>query len=190
MQKEVTKDGTSHFRGDYRERRADPRPSADQLMLQDDPNFFPDIDLVPFDLDGMALDISTTGGSQGSALSPHQSQLAGAGIASPDDIGGLIIPSDGSSLIGGPVGGMGGFSMRGDSGAGSRIERQAFLDDDLGLALDEDGNLQMTDAPPRQPRVSHVRGEPTSAGRVSSRFGLEFDGGQQEQDIVSIYFLA
>lgn len=155
-------------------------------MLQDDPNFFPGIDLVPFDLESMGLDISTTGGSQGSALSPHNSQLAGTGIGSPDDIGGLIIPPDDSSLIGGPVGGVAGFSMRGDSVAGSRIERQAFLDDDLGLSIDEDGNLQMMDAPPLQPKAPHVKRGPTSGGRAGSGLGLVFDGGQQEDGVVCI----
>ena len=185
-QKVATRDGKLHPRGDYGETRADNYSSPDQLMLQDDPNFFPDIDLVPFDPEAMNLDITTAGGSQGSTFTPHKAQLAGVGIGSPDDIGGIIIPPDDSSFIGGPVGGMGGFSLRGDSGACSRIERQAFLDDDLGLAIDEDGNLQMTDAPPRQTRAPLVRGEPTSVGRVTSGFGLEFGGGQQEQDFVSI----
>lgn len=144
-------------------------------MLQDDPKFFPDIDLVPFDPEGIALDVSTIGSSQRSTLSPHNSQLANVGMSSPDDIGGLIIPPDDSSLIGGSVSGVGGFGMRGDSGAGSRTERQAFLDDDLGLAIDEDGNLQMTDAPPRQPSMPHVRGETTSVG------------GEQEQNNVRLY---
>jgi hypothetical protein len=155
-------------------------------MLQDDPNFFPDLDLVPLDLDRMDLDLTTTGGSQGSTLSPHNSQLAGTGTGSPEDIGGLIIPSA-SSLYGGPVGGIGGFSVRGDSGAGSRVERPRFLDDDLGLLIDEEGNLQMTDAPPRQPRVPLTRGESTGLGAGGSDIGFQAAGGEEQQNIVGFH---
>ncbi len=153
-------------------------------MLQDDPNFFPDFDLVPLDLDRMDLDITTPGESQGSTLSPHNSQLAGAGIGSLEDAGGLIIPQS-SSLYGGPVGGMGGFSMRGDSGAGSRLERPGFFEDDLGLLIDDDGNLQMTDAPPRQPKAPLPRSERTDQGAGGSGIGFRAESGQPQQTIVS-----
>ena len=155
-------------------------------MLQDDPNFFPDIDLVPLDLANMDLDLSTIGASQGSTLSPHNSQLAGIGIGSPEDVGGLIIPPSASSFIGGPVGGLDDFDIRGDSGAGSRIERGGFLDDDLGLVIDEEGNMVMTDAPPQQPRAPLVSGEATGFGRASSTGGLEGGSNFQEQQTVSM----
>ena len=154
-------------------------------MLQDDPNFLPDFDLVPLDLDRMDFDITTTGGSQGSTLSPHNSQLAGVGIGSPEDVGGIIIPPSASSLYGGPVGGMGGFGVRGDFGAGSRVERPAFLDDDLGLLIDEDGNLQMTDAPPRQPKGPLPRGESTGLAAGGSAVGFLAEDNEQ-QNMVSL----
>ena len=154
-------------------------------MLQDDPNFLPDFDLMPLDLDRLDFDMTTTEDSQRSTLSPHSSQLTGVGIGSQRDIGGLIIPASASSLIGGPVGGVGGFSVRGDSGAGARAGVGGLFDDDLGLAIDDDGNLRMDDAPPRQPRAPFPRGERTDFGSASSRVRREHDEAQLGRDIVS-----
>lgn len=154
-------------------------------MLHDDPNFFPDLDLMPIDLDRLDFDMTTTEGSQRSTLSPHSSQLTGIGIGSQHDIGGLIIPPSASSLIGGPVGGVGDFSVRGDSGAGARLDVGSFYDDDLGLAIDDDGNLRMDDAPPRQPRAPFPRGETTGLGSGSSRVRREPDEGQLGRGLVS-----
>lgn len=134
--------------------------SADQLILQDDPNFLPELELLPLDLDN--LDFTTDQQSQrsGSFLSPHSSQLT---TATPQDIGGLIIPGSASSFSGGPVGG--GLSVRGDSGAGTRLGSglfQLLLEDDLGLNIDDDGNMRFDDeAPARQARAPSGRIERT-----------------------------
>jgi len=132
--------------------------SADQLILQDDPNFLPELELLPLDLEN--LDFVAGGDQQsqrsGSFLTPHSSHLTTAPV---QEIGGLIIPGSASSFFGGPVGG--GLSVRGDSGAGTRLgsglfqqEPDGLLEDDLGLNIDEDGNVQFRDeAPARQARA-------------------------------------
>lgn len=156
------------------------------MVLQDDPNFYPDFDLVPLDLDRMDLAITTSGGSQGSTLSPHNSQMPGVGIASPEDIGGLIIPGSASSFVGGPVAGIDGYRVQVNVEPGTRVEREGFLDDDLGLMIDDDGNLQMTDAPVRRPSATFPRGDASNMGAASSRAAAG-DVGDQQQDIVSLH---
>ncbi|KAK3706655.1 R8 protein [Vermiconidia calcicola] len=160
--------------------------SSDQLMLQDDPNFNPDLDLMPMDLDRLDFDMATTDDSHRSTLSPHSSQLTGVGIGSQHDIGGLIIPPSASSFIGGPVGGMAGLSVRGDSGAGARAGQGGFLDDDLGLEIDFDGNLRMSDAAPRQLRVPSARTERVDLGSAggSARMPSEREEGQFVGDML------
>lgn len=152
--------------------------SADQLILQDDPNFLPGLELLPLDLDN--LDFVTDQQSQrsGSFLSSHSSQLT---TAPQQEIGGLIFPGSASSFAGGPVGG--GLSVRGDSGAGTRLgseffqqEPEGLLEDDLGLTIGEDGNIDFNDAAPaRQARAP--------SGRVDRTDGLsEGAGAPVQQD--------
>lgn len=151
-------------------------------MLQDDPNYLPDFDLMPVDLDRLDWDMTTTDNSQRSTLSPHSSQHTGSAIGSQYEIGGLVIPQSASSLLGGPVGGLGGFSVRGDSGAGGRLDIGG-LDDDLGLAIDDDGNLLFIDEPRRQPALPSVRGERIDGGSASSHFRRE--GGPVQARVAS-----
>ena len=132
----------------------------------------------------MNYDMGALGGSQGYTLSPYNSQPADAGVGTPEDVGGLIIPPSASSFLGGPVGGAGRISVRGDSGAGSRAGRPGFLDDDLGLVIDEEGNVQMTDAPPRETGGSNVRRESTGFGVGGSRIGIASGGIQDGQEMV------
>ncbi|KAK5175133.1 R8 protein [Saxophila tyrrhenica] len=160
------------------------RRVSDQLVLQDDPNFLPDFDLVPMDLEQFDLDLTAMEDSQRSTLSPHASQRTHAGIDLQDDFGGLIIPGSVSSLVGGPVGGLrglGSLSVRDPSSAGRRDGARGFLDDDLGLEIDQDGNLLMSDGPVRQvqgPRVGSER----LVGSASSRVRQEGGDGQQGED--------
>ncbi|KAK5128697.1 hypothetical protein LTR85_000030 [Meristemomyces frigidus] len=150
------------------------RGRADQLLLQDDPNFLPDFDLMPIDLEQLNFDLSTTAEhSQRSNLSPHSSQLT---------VGSLQIPGQSSSLMGGPVGGFGGgFSVRGDSGAGARFDNGGFLDEDLGITVEPDGTMRFSDAPQRQPAAPSGRVDRTDLGSVSSRVRHEHEGGQFDQ---------
>ncbi|KAK4550788.1 hypothetical protein LTR36_000368 [Oleoguttula mirabilis] len=149
---------------------------SDQLLLQDDPNFLPDFDLMPIDLEQLNFDLSTAAEeSQRSTLSPHSSQLT---------VGSLQIPGQSSSVIGGPVGGFGGgFSVRGDSGAGARFDNGGFLDDDLGITVEPDGTMRFSDAPRRQPAAPSGRVDRTDLGSVSSRVRDEHEGGQLGQEM-------
>ncbi|KAK6432449.1 R8 protein [Oleoguttula sp. CCFEE 5521] len=128
---------------------------ADQLVLQDDPNFLPELDLLSLNFDAHMAGMRESQRSA-STLSPRSSQLTTAPF---EDTGGILIPpQSASSFAGGPVGGGGAFSVLGDSGAGSRIASGAFqhepeglLEDDLGVVIDEEGNVTMVeDLPARQ----------------------------------------
>ena len=104
-------------------------------------------------------------------------------------IGGLQIPGVSSSLIGGPVGGFGGgFSVRGDSSAGARVDHGGWLEeDDLGLDVGDVGGIR----PPsegglwRQPAAPSGGGDRTDVGSVSSIVRREHERGRQDQDMVS-----
>ncbi|TKA78008.1 hypothetical protein B0A55_03828 [Friedmanniomyces simplex] len=128
---------------------------AEQLLLPDDPNFLPDFDLVPIDLEQLDLtfDPSSTHAaeeSQRSTLSPHSSQLV---FGSQNSLPMLNIPGRSSSLMGGPVGGGGSFGIRGDSGSGigGRHQDELFLDDDLGITVEPDGTMRFSEGPVGQP---------------------------------------
>lgn len=95
-----------------------------------------------------------------SVLSPHNSQLT---FGSQQTIGGLMIPSNspafGQSMDGGDLfGGQGGSSRVG------RMEElaQPLDDDDLGLIIDPEGNVGMSDAPNQEARAPSGRIDRTS----------------------------
>lgn len=137
--REVTKHGKLSLRAGVTAAAQLTCRSADNLVLQDDPNFLPDFDLMPVDLD--RLDFNATSGEESQrTLSPHDSQIS----LSQHYAGDLIIPPSASSFLGGPVGGFGGLSVRGDSGAGRRFEPAGFLDDDLGISIEPDGTMLMS----------------------------------------------
>lgn len=149
---------------------------------------------MPLDLDRLDFDMTTTEDSQRSTLSPHSSQMT---IGSHHSIGGLVIPQSASSFVGGPVGGLGGLSVRGDSGAGVRSglfqprEHEGFLEDDLNMVIDEDGNIRMDDAPVCQPRGPSERADRTDLGSEAARARVrrEHEHGRLASDIVSIRLL-
>lgn len=132
-------------------------------MLQDDPNYLPDFDMLPLGMDLLNMDMAAVGDSQRTALSPFNSQLPASSGSSLQDIGGINIPQSASSLMGGPVRGSGGFSARGGSAAGTRVEIRG-LDEDLGMVIDDDGNLLILDeAPPPQSGMPSAGGHATGA---------------------------
>lgn len=144
------------------------------------------------DLDN--LDGLTSHASQRSAstLSPHSSQLT---IAPLHEIGGLPDPQSASSFAGGPVGGTGGLSIQGDSGAGTKLgsglfdrqENFGLLDDDLGLVIGDDGNVFIEeDRPYRQPRAPSGRADNTdfTSEPASARVRREHGEGQAAQTLV------
>ena len=117
-------------------------------MLEDDPNFSPDMAFPVLDFDLSALDFSTSDSSRRSSiLSPHShrtslsSQQEGHG-----SVLGLNIPSSGS----GGLGSLGGFQLPSEhASSAQRNERlERLLEDDgeafnidPGFSIDAEGNL-------------------------------------------------
>jgi hypothetical protein len=54
------------------------------------------------------------------------------------------------------------------------------------LLIDEDGNLQMTDTPPRQPTAPLARGKSTGLAEGAPGIGLAEDG-EAQQNIVCFH---
>ena len=169
-------------------------------MLEDDPNFMPELNLLQVDLDlpdlltgldSLQESSQITQDAEGSQRSYGLDQnLAGA----------LMVPPLASSFPGGPAGGERIPSVRGDSGAGSRIgtgffqqdEAHGLLEDDLGMQIDADGNFvldeDMPTAPARQPRAPSGPVDRTDlpSESASARVRAEHAGGQQVSDFVSV----
>lgn len=160
----------------------------------------PELDLLQMDLDEptMVIGLDSLNGSAG--LTPEKSQRSGASL---QDFGGaLMMPPSASSFPGGPVGAGGNMSVRGDFGAGTRIENGLFqqdeatglLEDDLGMQIDADGNFVLDDDIPtaavRQPRAPSGRVDRTElpSDAASARVRGEHEGGQAVGDFVSEVF--
>jgi hypothetical protein len=132
-------------------------------------------------------------------ITPNNSQRQDAFL--PDLAGGLMEPASASSLIGGPVGAGHAYSVRGDSGTGTRIgsgffqhdEPQGLLEDDLGMQIDADGNFVLDEDLPavdtRQPRAPSGRVDRTDipSDSASARVRAEHAGGQHVADFVSAF---
>lgn len=182
-------------------RKADKTNSADQLVLEDDPNFLPELDLLQMDLSGTTMLTELDSLQSPATITPDNPQRQDAFL--PDPTGGLMEPPSASSLVGGPVGAGYAYSVRGDSGAGTRIgsgmfqqdEPQGLLEDDLGMQIDADGNFVLDENLPamdtRQPRQPSGRVDRTDvlSDGASARVRAEHDGGRNVADLVSDYFL-
>jgi hypothetical protein len=167
-------------------------------MLEDDPNFIPELDLLQVNLEmpGLITDLDSL--QESSQITPEVSQHSHGLV---QDLGGaLMMPPSASPFPGGPVGGERIPSVRGDSGAGSRIgtgffqqdEAHGLLEDDLGMQIDADGNFvldeDMPTAPIRQPRAPSGPVDRTDlpSESASARVRAEHAGGQQVSDFVSV----
>lgn len=140
---------------------------------------------MPMDLDRLDFDKTITEDSQRSTLSPHDSQMSIGG--SQHTIGGLVIPPSFSSSVGGPVGGFGSLSIRGDSGAGSRFAEPArVLDLDPAFEVLEDGTMRMSEAPLRQPAGPRAVGERLNLGSVGSGVRAEQFGPANDDGFVPL----
>jgi meiotic recombination protein REC8 len=180
-----------------RQSESDKNPSADQLILKDDPNFLPELDLLQMDLDEPTMLTGLDSLQSSATITPDNSRRGGAFL--PDLGGGLMIPALASSLVGGPVSAGMAYSARGDSGVGTRIgsgffqqdEPQGLLEDDLGMQIDADGNFVIDEevpAPPvRQPRAPSGRVDQTDipSDAASARVRAEHAAGQYGVDFVS-----
>ena len=177
--------------------KADKVASADQLVLEDDPNFLPELDLLQMDSDDHMQLTGLDSLQSPAIITPDNSQHQGAFL--PDLVGSLMMPPSASSLVGGPVGAGNAYSVRGDSGAGTRIgsgyfqqdEPQGLLEDDLGMQIDADGNFVLDEDLPavstRQPRALSGRVDRTDilSDLTNERVRAEHAGGQHVADLVS-----
>jgi hypothetical protein len=172
--------------------------SSDQLMLEDDPDFLPELDLLQVDLEIYELATGLDSMQDSSQIVAGSSQHSQGFV---QDLGGaLMTPPSASSFSGGPVGGGRQLSVRGDSGAGTRIggglfqqdEAHGMLEDDLGMQIDADGNFvldeDMPTEPVRQPRAPSGPVDRTDlpSDPASARIRAEHAGGQQVSDFVSV----
>lgn len=176
--------------------------SADQLVLEDDPNFLPELDLLQIDLGDSTMLTGLDSLKSPATNTPDNSQRLDALL--PDHAGGLMEPPSASSLVGGLVGAGYAYSIRGDSVAGTRIgsglfqqdEPQGLLEDDLGMQIDADGNFVLDEDLPAmnapKPRAPSGRVDRTDilSDTASARVRAEHAGGQHVADLVSNSFLA
>ncbi|KAI4111863.1 MAG: hypothetical protein LQ339_000322 [Xanthoria mediterranea] len=161
----------------------------DQLVLEDDPAFIPDMVLPGLDFDLANLDISTDAPSRRSSILSTQSHRSSVSSqhGNEESMLGLIIPSSDN----GGVGGLGGFivpssdraSVRPSAAPGDLI-READDDFNLdpGFIFDNDGNLIPTgdDALPLQPDPAQpVTGRIRSDSGVSAHVRRELEEGLQ-----------
>ncbi|KAL9126016.1 MAG: hypothetical protein Q9217_004867 [Psora testacea] len=120
----------------------------EQIMIQDDPAFLPDLVLPGLDIDRPALDTSADVTSRWSSISsPHSQRPSLSGQQDSDgSMVGLIIPTSDS----GGAGNLGGFQLPSeDISSAQRNERPgrlleyegAAFDVDPGFSIDAEGNL-------------------------------------------------
>ncbi|KAF7193006.1 Meiotic recombination protein rec8 [Pseudocercospora fuligena] len=145
---------------------------VEQLVLQDDPDFLPGLDLMPRDLDDLNLHIDFNDTQMSITPGSLQSHLHDG---SQQSIGGLDLPPSHSSSLGGAVAGRDTFSIRGDSGPGTGLRSAPRLldDDDLGLDLG----------------VETMRQPPLPSGKLVSGSDLadgEWDNSAHDQPILDI----
>ncbi|KAL8848930.1 MAG: hypothetical protein Q9221_006088 [Calogaya cf. arnoldii] len=161
----------------------------DQLVLEDDPAFVPDMVLPGLDFDLANLDLSTDASSKRSSILSTQSHRSSISShhSNEESMLDLVIPSSSD----GGVGGLGGFivpssdraSVRPSAAAGD-LSREAEDDFNLdpGFIFDNDGNLIPTgdDAVPLQPDpMQPVTGRIRSDSGVSTHVRRELEEGMQ-----------
>ncbi|KAL8773469.1 MAG: hypothetical protein Q9209_001573 [Squamulea sp. 1 TL-2023] len=164
----------------------------DQLVLEDDPAFVPDMILPGLDIDLGNLDISTDTSSHRSSLLSEQSRRSSLSSQHDADESmlGLVIPSSDE----GGAGGLGGFtvpssgraSIRPSAGAGDLIpEAEDDFNLDPGFIFDHDGNLIVTgeDAPPTQADQTQLlagrnRGDSGASAHVRRELAEGLQAGQ------------
>ena len=172
----------------------------DQLILQDDPAFIPDIFLPGLDLDLSVLDISTNESSiRSSLLSPYSKYSSVS--AHKGDAGsmlGLIIPTSDT----GGVGDLGGFILPQEHrSSDQRVPRLGgLLEDedegfnlDPGFTVDADGNLLITGGSEdqyRQARVANLEGLNTGEDATMGEHVPEEIMGERENDQAEVSALS
>ena len=151
----------------------------DQLTIQDDPAFLPDLALPGLDIDVSTLDISTDESSRRSSILPANSQRSSlsSGHDLNDSMLGLVIPS---SATGGG-GDFGDFQLPsgfGSSARGSVVLRRLPDDDDafnidLSFSIDNEGHvIEDSLQSKRADQVGNIKIGSDSAASARVRQGL------------------
>ncbi|KAI9722542.1 MAG: hypothetical protein M1828_004537 [Chrysothrix sp. TS-e1954] len=126
----------------------------EQLLLQDDPAFVPDMAFGPLDLDFSNLDLATDLSSQGdSILSPHSRPSSRSSLVS---LPGLVIPSShsgGGGFAGTGVPDDGDITMSGMDPAGYDDFALGDLLPDAGFTFDTQGNMYDIDTSGEEPLI-------------------------------------
>ena len=154
----------------------------DQLVLQDDPAFLPDLFLPNLDMDLAFLESSTQGSSKRTSLHSALSQQSSKSshVEGDESILGLVIPTSGS----GNSGEIGGFTFPDSAGGSAQRDRRTIgslgADEgfypDVDFAFDDDGRIiELGDQP--QPRAETTAGP----ARVRSDSGIS---AQVRQELV------
>ncbi|KAI9823480.1 MAG: hypothetical protein M1832_002491 [Thelocarpon impressellum] len=170
----------------------------DQLILADDPAFFPDLGLPGLDLDFSISDLSSAGSHSSSLLSPHSAPSSRSSEPNVERSAiGLVIPT--SDL--GDVGDFAGLTIGSDGRVSARRDgrlglEQAVRDEDEGFfpdvdfEFDADGNMREVradDLPPRQRDLSSFVGprtaRPPSDSAASERVRREHEEGWRMSDL-------
>ena len=168
---------------------SDSHISPDQLIVQDDPAFLPELALPGLDIDLSALDISMDDSSRRSSLLSPPSQLSSVSSTheSDESMPGIIIPSSGT----GGGGSIGGFILPGDDRSSaqrtSRMrsilgEEDEGFDLDPGFTFDEQGDIVFNDAGALVQAESATRPGPIRLGSdsaMSARVRQEIEEGMQ-----------
>ena len=134
----------------------------DQLVLQDDPAFLPDIDLPSLDLDLSLFENSTQGSSYRTSIifaSSHQSSVS-SNKDGEDSVLGLLIPTSDS----GNAGGIEGFQLAKSGSNATEIDhgiRDVFPEErgffpDVDFNFDTEGNMIELEAPQALQSVNPV----------------------------------
>ena len=134
----------------------------DQLVLQDDPAFLPDIDLPSLDLDLSLFENSTQGSSHRASIMSASSQQSSKSSNKDGEASvlGLILPTSDS----GNASGIGGFQLARSgsnaTGIGHRVaevfsEEQGFFPD-VDFNFDAEGNMIELEAPQPVQSEEHV----------------------------------
>jgi hypothetical protein len=118
----------------------------DQLNMEDDPGFLPEIDMPDIDLDFSLIESSTQGSSHRSSFMSLRSLPSSQSShhVDEDSVIGLVIPTSES----GNTGGAGGFALRSDTASVQRATTAANVFDnedgflpDIGFNFDTEGNF-------------------------------------------------
>ncbi|KAL8794824.1 MAG: hypothetical protein Q9195_002652 [Heterodermia aff. obscurata] len=164
----------------------------DQLIVQDDPAFFPELALPGLDIDLSALDISTDESSCRSSLLAPLSQHSSVSSTrkSDESMPGIIIPSSGT----GGGGSIGGFVLPGEErSSAQRASRMRSIlgeeaegfDLDPGFTFDEQGDIVFNDAgvpvqvdPATRPRPVRLGSDSAMSARVREEIEEGMQAGQ------------